>query len=101
VTSSKPVPAFPELSTLSDAGVAGFEVVAWAGVIVPAGVPKTVVARLNKEVNTVLSVPAVREKLNAQGLVVVGGTPEQFAEHIRKEAAKWADVVKRAGVKVD
>lgn len=101
VTSAKPVAAFPELPTLSEAGVPGFEVVAWAGVIVPAGVSKSIVARLNKEVNTVLSVPAVREKLNAQGLVVVGGTSEQFAEHVRKEAAKWADVVKRAGVKAE
>lgn len=101
VTSAKRVPAFPELPTVAEAGVPGFEVTAWAGVIVPAGVPNAIVARLNAEVNKALASPTVREKLNGQGLEVVGGTPEQFAEHIRKEAAKWADVVKRAGVKVD
>jgi tripartite-type tricarboxylate transporter receptor subunit TctC len=101
VTSSRRVRAFPELPTLAEAGVAGFDVVAWAGVIVPTGVSRVIVARLNKEVNKVLGMPAVVEKLKAQGLEVVGGTTEQFAEHIRKEAAKWADVVKRAGVKVD
>jgi tripartite-type tricarboxylate transporter receptor subunit TctC len=70
-------------------------------VIVPAGVSRAVVARLNQEVNKVLIVPAVQEKLRAQGLEVVGGTTEQFAGHIQKEARRWADVVKRAGVKVD
>ena len=101
VTSPKRVPAFAELPTVAEAGVPGFEVTAWAGVIVPAGVPKAVVARLNAEVNKALASPTVREKLTAQGLEVIGGTPEQFAGHIRKEAAKWADVVKRAGVKID
>jgi tripartite-type tricarboxylate transporter receptor subunit TctC len=101
VTSAKRVAAFPELSTLSEAGVEGFEVVAWAGVIVPTGVSRTIVARLNKEVNKVLAMPGVLEKLKTQGLEVVGGSAEQFAEHIRREAARWADVVKRAGVKVD
>jgi tripartite-type tricarboxylate transporter receptor subunit TctC len=101
VTSAKRVAAFPELSTLSEAGVEGFEVVAWAGVIVPNGVSRAIVARLNKEVNKVLGMPAVVEKLKGQGLEVVGGSAEQFAEHIKKEAARWADVVKRAGVKVD
>jgi tripartite-type tricarboxylate transporter receptor subunit TctC len=101
VTSSRRVRAFPELPTLAEAGVAGFDVVAWAGVIVPAGVPQAIVARLNKEMNRVLANPAVVERLHAQGLEVVGGTSSDFAEHIKKEAARWADVVKRAGVKVD
>ncbi len=101
VTSAQRVPSFSELPTVAEAGVPGFEVTAWAGVIVPAGVPKAIIARLNAEINNVLASATVREKLAAQGLQVVGGTPEQFAAHIRKEAAKWADVVKRAGVKVD
>jgi tripartite-type tricarboxylate transporter receptor subunit TctC len=101
VTSSRRVRAFPELPTLAEAGVAGFDVVAWAGVLVPAGVPQAIVARLNKEMNRVLANPAVVERLHAQGLEVVGGTSSDFAEHIKKEAARWADVVKRAGVKVD
>ena len=101
VTSAKRVPAFAELPTVAETGVAGFDVSAWAGMIVPAGVPKTIVARLNAEVNKALAAPAVSEKLPELGLIVVGGTPEQFAAHIRKEAARWADVVKRSGAKVD
>jgi tripartite-type tricarboxylate transporter receptor subunit TctC len=101
VTTLERVPAFSELPTVTESGVPGFEVTAWAGVIVPARVPKAIVARLNTELNKALAAPAVRERLAGQGLTVLGGTPEQFGGHIRKEAAKWADVVKRAGVKVD
>jgi tripartite-type tricarboxylate transporter receptor subunit TctC len=101
VTSAKRVPAFSELPTVAEAGVAGFDVSAWAGVIVPARVPKEIVHGLNSEINKALVAPAVSEKLPELGLVVVGGTAEQFRAHIKKEAARWADVVKRAGVKVD
>ena len=101
VTSGKRVPAFSELPTVAEAGVAGFDVSAWAGVIVPAGVPRTIVMRLNAEVNKALAAPAVSDKLPELGLIVVGGTPEEFAAHIRKETARWADVVKRSGAKVD
>jgi tripartite-type tricarboxylate transporter receptor subunit TctC len=101
VTSSTRVPAFAELPTVAEAGVPGFDVVAWAGVIVPAGVPKPVVARLNKEMNKALAAPAVAGKLPDLGLQVVGGTPEQFRAHVRKEAARWADVVKRSGAKLE
>jgi tripartite-type tricarboxylate transporter receptor subunit TctC len=101
VTSAKRVPAFSELPTIAESGLAGFDVQAWAGVIVPAGVPKTIVQRLNTEINKVLAVPAVAEKLPELGLIVVGSTPDQFREHIRKEAARWAEVVKRSGAKLD
>jgi tripartite-type tricarboxylate transporter receptor subunit TctC len=101
VTTLERVPAFAELPTVAESGVPGFEVTAWAGVIVPARVPQAIVARLNREINKTLAAPAVRERLVAQGLTVHGGTAEQFGAHIRKEAAKWAEVVKRAGVKVD
>ena len=69
-------------------------------VIAPAGTPAAVIARLNGEFNRTLALPAIREKLIALGLEPVGGTPEQFDAHVRKEAAKWADVVKRAGIKL-
>jgi tripartite-type tricarboxylate transporter receptor subunit TctC len=101
VTSGKRVPAFPDLPTVAEAGVPGYDVSAWAGVIYQAAVPKAIVMRVNAEVNKALAVPAVRERLTDLGLVVVGGTPEGFAGHIRREAARWADVVRRAGVKVD
>jgi tripartite-type tricarboxylate transporter receptor subunit TctC len=101
VTSGKRVPAFAELPTVAEAGVPGFDVSAWAGVIVPTGVPKAIIVRLNAEINKALAASVVREKLPEMGLEVAGGTPEQFAGHIKSEAAKWADVVKRSGAKVD
>jgi tripartite-type tricarboxylate transporter receptor subunit TctC len=101
VTSLKRSQAFPELPTVSEAGVPGFEVISWAGVIAPAKTPKAIVTRLNAEVNKAIASPQVREKFTALGYEVVGGTSEQFAAHIKRETAKWADVVKRAGVKID
>jgi tripartite-type tricarboxylate transporter receptor subunit TctC len=101
VTSAKRVPAFADLPTIAESGLAGFDVSAWAGVIVPSGVPKTIVARLNAALNKALEAPAVSERLPELGLIVVGGTPDQFGAHIRREAARWADVVARAGVKAD
>jgi tripartite-type tricarboxylate transporter receptor subunit TctC len=101
VTSAKRVPAFAELPTVAEAGVPGFDVAAWAGVIVPAGVPRPIVMRLNGELNKALATPALADKLPELGLIVAGGTPEQFAAHIKKEAARWADVVKRSGAKME
>jgi tripartite-type tricarboxylate transporter receptor subunit TctC len=101
VTTAKRVPAYSELPTVTESGVPGFAVTSWGGVIVPGGVSKAIVARLNAEVNKALAAPHVREKLTSLGSEVVGGTPEQFADHIRKETAKWADVVKRAGITFD
>jgi tripartite-type tricarboxylate transporter receptor subunit TctC len=101
VTSGRRVPAFGELPTVAEAGVPGFDVSAWAGAVVPAGVPKAIIARLNVEINKALTAPAVREKFPEMGLEIVGGTPEQYAAHIKSESAKWADVVKRSGAKVD
>jgi tripartite-type tricarboxylate transporter receptor subunit TctC len=101
VTSAKRVPAFPELPTIAEAGVPGFDVSAWAGVVVPSGVPQWLVARLNAEVNKALMAPAVADRLPELGLIVAGGTPQQFAEHIKLETARWADVVKRSGAKMD
>jgi tripartite-type tricarboxylate transporter receptor subunit TctC len=101
VTSAKRVPAFADLPTIAEAGVPGFDVSAWAGVIVPRGVPRPILTRLNAEVNKALLAPAVADRLPDLGLIVAGGTPQQFAEHIKRETARWADVVKRAGVKMD
>jgi tripartite-type tricarboxylate transporter receptor subunit TctC len=101
VTSGRRVPAFSDLPTVAEAGVPGFDVSAWAGAIVPAGVPKAIIARLNAELNKALATPSVRDKLPEMGLEIVGGTPEQYAAHIKSEAVKWADVVKRSGAKID
>jgi tripartite-type tricarboxylate transporter receptor subunit TctC len=101
VTALKRSPALPELPTISEAGVPGFEVTTWSGVVVPAGVPPHIVARLNAEINQALVSSSAKEKLGAVGYELVGGTTEQFTALIRKELAKWADVIKRTGAKID
>lgn len=101
VTGPKRTPVFPELPTVAEAGVPGFEVVAWDGTIAPAKVPKAILVRLNAEMNKALALASVREKLAGLGVEVIGGTSEQFAAHVRKETVKWAEVVKRAGVKAE
>ena len=100
VTSLKRSPAIPELPAIAET-VPGFEVTVWGGVVVPVGVPKTIVARLNAAINKVLALPAVKEKYSAIGYELVGGTPEQFDAYVRSEIAKWADVVKRSGAKLN
>lgn len=101
VTGAQRSRVFPEMPTVAEAGVPGLNVVAWDGMIAPAALPKAIVARLNAEANKALAAAAVREKLSGLGVEIVGGSPERFAQHIKTENAKWAEVVKRAGVKVD
>ena len=101
VSSPARSPAFPDLPTIAEAGVPGYDATTWTGIVAPAGVPKAVVSKLNAEINAALATPALREKLLAIGSEPVIGTPAQFGEFIRKENAKWADVIKRSGAKVD
>ena len=101
VTSMKRSPAVPELPTLAEAGVPGFEVTVWSGLVVQAGVPQAIVKRLNLEVNTALAVAAVKEKLGGLGYDLVGGPPQHFEVFVRREIKKWAEVVKRTGAKVE
>jgi len=101
VTSAKRSPAAPDIPTIAESGVPGYEVDSWFGILAPAGTPKEIVAKLNAEIVKILQMPDVKERLAGQGAVPVGNTPEQFAEHIRKETAKWAKVVKASGAKVD
>ena len=101
VTSLKRAPVLPDVPTIAESGLPGFEASSWFGVLAPAGTPAPVVAKLNAEVNKWLQSPDAREQLLAQGAVAAGGTPEQFAAHIRTETEKWAKVVKASGAKVD
>ena len=100
VTSLKRSPAIPELPAIAET-VPDFEVIVWGGVVAPAGVPKSVVTRLNVAINKVLAAPALKEKYALIGYELVGGTPEQFDAFVKKEIAKWADVIKRSGAKFD
>jgi len=101
VSSTKRSPAAPELPTLAEAGVPGYEATNWYGIAAPAGTPRTVVLRLNTEIARVLAMPDVRERLLNLGMEVETGSPEAFADYIKREIAKWAKVVKSAGIRLD
>ncbi len=101
ITSAKRFPSLPDLPTIAESGVPGYESISWAGVAVPAGTPKEIVARLHAEIVKVLAMPDIRERFLRDGIETVGSTPEQFAEHIRRERIKWAKVVKDSGAKAD
>ena len=102
VTSARRIPVLPDVPTMVESGVPGYEATAWFGVVGPAGMPLEIVAKLNQEIGRVLRMPDVLGRISQQGSAeIVGGSPEQFGEFIRAEVAKWADVVKRAGVKVE
>ena len=101
VTSSKRAPALPDLPTIAESGVAGFEASSWFGILAPAATPRDIVQRINAEANKALHAPDMREKLLAQGAEAVGNSPEFFADYIRTETVKWAKVVKDSGARVD
>jgi len=93
--------SLPELPTLAEAGVPGYEVTAWTGVIAPAGLPRAILDRLNAAVNAAIASPELKERLFLLGSEGGGGSPEDYAELIRRDSAKWADVVRRSGATID
>jgi tripartite-type tricarboxylate transporter receptor subunit TctC len=101
VTNAKPSPVAPNLPTVAESGLPGFEALQWFGILMPAGTPREVVARLNAEILKVLRQPDVRERFQSMGIEIAGDTPEQFAAFMRAETVKWAKVVKESGAKVD
>jgi tripartite-type tricarboxylate transporter receptor subunit TctC len=98
VTTAKRSPVLPELPTVAEAALPGFESVAIYALMTPAGTPKDAVAYLNRETNAVLQLPDVREKLAAQGIETLGGTSEAVDAIVKNEIAKWARVIKNAGI---
>jgi tripartite-type tricarboxylate transporter receptor subunit TctC len=101
VTSAKRFPLLPDLPTIAEGGYPAFVSLAWNGVLVPAATPKPIVARLNAEIDAILKLPDVVQKLNASGFELVGGTPEHFAAIIKGESDKWAPIIKSANIKID
>jgi tripartite-type tricarboxylate transporter receptor subunit TctC len=101
VTSAKRSPALPNVPTMAEAGVPGFEAATWNGLIAPAATPKDIVTKLNADIVKVLNMPDTRAKLASNGLEPIGDTPAAFSAHISNEIARWAKVVKAAGIKAE
>jgi tripartite-type tricarboxylate transporter receptor subunit TctC len=101
VTSLKRSPAMPELPTVAEAALPGFEANTWHGVVLPAGTQPAIIARLNREIVAILHLPEVVERLSSQGAEPVGSTPEEFAAYIRSETVKWAKVVRESGARAE
>jgi tripartite-type tricarboxylate transporter receptor subunit TctC len=101
VTSGKRALSLPELPTMAEAGVSGYDVTSWNGILAPAGMPAPVLDRLNAELNKIIATPAMRDRMIGLGYEPVGGTPDAFAKFIQSELAKWAPVVKAANVRID
>jgi tripartite-type tricarboxylate transporter receptor subunit TctC len=99
VTSAKRSEAAPDVPTIAEAGVPGYETSGWHGWIVPARTPAPIVQRLHKEVARIAQQPDVRQRFSAEGTEVVGNTPDEFAAVIKVETVRWAKVVKSAGIK--
>jgi tripartite-type tricarboxylate transporter receptor subunit TctC len=101
VTTAKRTALAPELPTIAESGLPGFDISTWFGVFVPAGTPRDVVDRLHREFTRALAVPGIREKVVGLGAEPVGNRPEEFAAYIQREADKYARVIKASGAKVD
>jgi tripartite-type tricarboxylate transporter receptor subunit TctC len=101
VTTAKRSALLPELPTLSEAGLAGFDANNWYGLVVPAKTPRAIIDQLNAEVTKILAMPEVKTALFNQGLDPAPGTPEQFGAYIKSERAKWARVIKESGAKAE
>jgi tripartite-type tricarboxylate transporter receptor subunit TctC len=94
-------PLFPDVPTIAEAGVAGYETTAWGGIVAPAGTPREIVSRLNAEINKILGMPSVNEKYSAIAFESTIGPPERLFDRAVRETRIWADVVKRSGAKMD
>ena len=101
ITSAQRDPAMPELPTMVEAGVPGYEAREWTGIVVPAATPKAVVTRLNQELVKTMSAPDLSKRLAAVGAHPVTSTPEEFAAHVQKELAVWSKVIKAANIRIE
>ena len=101
VTSPQRSPAAPDVPTIAESGLPGYEVFAWNGLLAPAGTPKAVIAQLSEELKKAMQLPQVREKFSAQGFAASWNTPEQFGGFLRSEVDKWAKTVKASGATLD
>jgi tripartite-type tricarboxylate transporter receptor subunit TctC len=101
VSSTKRIPELPNVPTVDESGLRGFDVVAWFGVFAPAGTPKPIIQKLNAELVKILNQPDTREKLNGHGLIAGGTSPEELGVLLRTEVASWTKLIKEAGIKAE
>ena len=101
VTGSKRSPALPDVPTLADSDLAGFEAEFIMGVVAPAGTPKDIVELLSSQIVRILKLPDVKERLATLGYEPVGSTPDEFVERIKSETDKWSKVVRAANIRID
>lgn len=101
VTNAQPTAIAPGLPTVASSGLPGFEALQWFGILMPAGTPKEIVARLNAETVRILNLADVKERLQSLGFEVVADSPEQFAAFMRSETVKWGKIVRDSGAKID
>ena len=99
VTTAKRTQALPDVPSISEAGLPGYESTQWFGILAPAATPRPIIDRLNQEIVRIMQSPAMKQRLTNDGMEVVAGTPEQFGAHIKAETEKWAKVVKAIGLK--
>ena len=101
VTGARRLDALPDVPTLAESGLAGYDFLAWMGISAPARTPKEIVARLSQETTRILATSEAREWLAAQGAEPGGESPAEFAAYIRAEHAKWGPIIRKAGIKAD
>ena len=101
VTTATRLPVLPEVPTVAESGLPGFEAVTWFGFVAPAGTPREIVNKLNAEITRVTALPEVKQQLAAQSIDPLNGTPDQFTAYIRDEIAKWARVVREARIQAE
>jgi tripartite-type tricarboxylate transporter receptor subunit TctC len=101
VTSSKRLPQLPDVPTLDEAGVKGYESLSWSGIVAPAATPRPIVAKLNRAIDRILKMEDVRQKFAGMGVEAVGGPPEAFSQHMRVENDKWGKLIKSANITIN
>lgn len=101
ITTATRSPALPDLPTVAESGITGYDASTWYGMMVPTGTPRVIVDRLHRDITAALRFPEINDRLTAQGARIVASTPAEFAAHIRSEIAKWAKVVQATGARVE
>lgn len=101
MTGARRSPAIPDIPTVAEAGVSGYETGSWYGIVVPAGTPKAAIDRLSREIIAIVRAPEITTRLNDEAVIPVGSTPAEFTAHIKNELTRWAKTIKQAGLALE